>query len=152
MSGPFETLRQAQEYAVACAGVSDPLDAIGASRNRRMMLAAIEAAGVELGTYDRKIIDWLAGFEPFTCAVIAGLITRAHAPLTAQQAGLLAQVFTDATEYRLRDIQGCRDCAAALDGICDRHGAELERTTEYEELAEAMAARGDLPPAPDEGD
>ena len=32
-----------------------------------------------MGAYDRRILAWLAGFEPQTCAVVAGLITRANA-------------------------------------------------------------------------
>jgi hypothetical protein len=31
------------------------------------------------GPFDRRILGWLAGFEPETCAVIAGLVTRAPA-------------------------------------------------------------------------
>ena len=30
-----------------------------------------------LGAYDRRILGWLARWEPTTCAVVAGLITRA---------------------------------------------------------------------------
>ena len=49
-----------------------------APHNRRMLAEACEAAGVELGAYDAKILDWLSQWEPQTCAVIAGLIGRAH--------------------------------------------------------------------------
>ena len=35
-------------------------------------------AGVHLGAYDSRILHWLAGWEPATCAVVAGLIARAH--------------------------------------------------------------------------
>jgi hypothetical protein len=50
---------------------------------------------VYLGAYDHRIIEWLTGWEPSTCAVIAGLISRAHAagqdiaggPGTAQPGG-----------------------------------------------------------------
>lgn len=38
-----------------------------------------EAAGVEPGAFERRILAWLAGREPETCAVIAGLIGRAAA-------------------------------------------------------------------------
>jgi hypothetical protein len=40
---------------------------------------ALRAAGVELGTYDRRIVAWLAGWEPSAVQVLIGLITRAHA-------------------------------------------------------------------------
>ena len=39
---------------------------------------ACEAAGADLGAYDARVLDWLAGFEDAMCAVVAGLITRAH--------------------------------------------------------------------------
>jgi hypothetical protein len=29
-------------------------------------------AGVQLGAYDQRILLWLAGYEPSTCAAIAG--------------------------------------------------------------------------------
>ena len=37
---------------------------------------ACTAAGVRLGAYDHRILVRLAGWEPATCAVIAGMITR----------------------------------------------------------------------------
>jgi hypothetical protein len=46
--------------------------------NARMLEDACTAAGVELGAYDRRIIAWLAGWEPQTVAVICGLISRAR--------------------------------------------------------------------------
>ncbi|HUY45622.1 MAG TPA: hypothetical protein VMV92_07835 [Streptosporangiaceae bacterium] len=38
-----------------------------------------ERAGVTLGAFDARILAWLAGWEPETCAVLVGLVTRAHA-------------------------------------------------------------------------
>jgi hypothetical protein len=49
------------------------------AHNARMITQACDAAGVELGAYDRRIVAWLAGWEPQTCAVVAGMITRAGA-------------------------------------------------------------------------
>jgi hypothetical protein len=34
-------------------------------------------AGVEVGPYDQRILDWLTGWEPQTVEVIAALIERA---------------------------------------------------------------------------
>jgi hypothetical protein len=50
---------------------------------------ACQDAGVKLGAYDAKILAWLAIYEPETCAVITGLISRANiagqaAPRTGQ--------------------------------------------------------------------
>ena len=41
------------------------------------LTAACETAGVELGAYDRRVLTWLARWEPEMCAVVAGLILRA---------------------------------------------------------------------------
>jgi hypothetical protein len=38
---------------------------------------------VELGAYDDRILRWLAGWEPATCAVIAGFVSRANLPADA---------------------------------------------------------------------
>lgn len=45
--------------------------------NLASLLAATAAAGVELGSYDKRILAWLAGWEPQVVEVIAALIERA---------------------------------------------------------------------------
>jgi hypothetical protein len=83
MTGPFETERAAREAATAYAVVADVAAGQASSiaaANRAMLLDAVNAAGVQLGDYDRRILDWLAGYEPATCAVVAGLIARAAEP------------------------------------------------------------------------
>ena len=35
--------------------------------------------GVALGAHDRRILDWLAGWEPSTVATVASLVRRARA-------------------------------------------------------------------------
>lgn len=83
MSGPYETDRQAAADPAVRAVYEAFAATPGAGKmtplNERMLTAACEAAGVELGAYDRRIVTWLAGWEPQVCAVIAGLITRAGA-------------------------------------------------------------------------
>jgi hypothetical protein len=79
--GPFETERDVFNHpaAKAARGAFDQGPGPGKARcpNRDMLMGAVTAAGVELGTYDQRILDWLAGYEPQMCAVISGLITRA---------------------------------------------------------------------------
>ena len=58
------------------------------------------AVGVELGACDRRIVAWLSGWEPQTCAVVAGLIDRARAALTDAQRETLADALGDALSYR----------------------------------------------------
>jgi hypothetical protein len=92
MTGPFETEREARELpavqAVYEAFDADPGVGKMAPHTRRMLIAACDAAGVELGAFDRRILSWLSGFEPETAAVIAALITRAHEAGRAESRGL----------------------------------------------------------------
>jgi hypothetical protein len=77
--GPFERQRQAAD------SVRHIYDAMHASTRRGVMAeeeykllnSACTEAGIELGAYDHRILTWLAGWEAETCAVVAGLITRA---------------------------------------------------------------------------
>jgi hypothetical protein len=67
--GPYETCRQA----------FDDIRSIGRS-DEALQLRLVEACqdvGVRLGVYDRRILAWLAGWEPETVQVVTGLIRRA---------------------------------------------------------------------------
>lgn len=64
--GPFESEAQARNVpavrdAYAAARASDARGVL-AEHGARMITEACEAAGVELGAYDKRI-GWLAGFE-----------------------------------------------------------------------------------------
>jgi hypothetical protein len=78
MSGPYETERQAANAVRHIYGSPAGTGAWG-DGNHRLIEDACTAAGVQLGAFDHRILVWMAGWEPSTCAVIAGLITRAHA-------------------------------------------------------------------------
>ena len=78
--GPFETEDQAR-MTPAVRAVYEAYDhgqGTGDLSGAPLILAACEAAGVELGAYDAHVIAWLGNWEPATCAVFAGLIIRAH--------------------------------------------------------------------------
>ena len=80
-SGPLETAQQARELP-AVRAIYDAMHAshrrgVMGERGYRLLDQACQAAGVQVGAYDHEILVWLAGFEPETCAVVAGLITRA---------------------------------------------------------------------------
>ncbi|MGY5044811.1 hypothetical protein ACWDE0_03990 [Streptomyces sp. 900105755] len=47
------------------------------SLQREALYAELDNAGVELGSYDRRIVDWIAGWDYPTVATIASLIRRA---------------------------------------------------------------------------
>ena len=93
MSGPYETEREAIEAVRHIHGLEPGL-APWTESNLGLLYGACNAAGVMLGEYDAQVLAWLARWEPQTCAVVAGLITRAHAagqepggPGTAQPGG-----------------------------------------------------------------
>ena len=46
----------------------------------RLLEDVCGAAEIELGRFDHAILVWLAGWEPSTVAVVAGLIARARPP------------------------------------------------------------------------
>lgn len=78
-NGPFETEREAHAAAHQVVRPEPGWSILHKSQNRFVVEQACESAGVELGVYDRQIIDWLAGFEDSMCAVVAGLVARAVA-------------------------------------------------------------------------
>lgn len=77
MPGPYDTEPQARADAprVPRSRVR-PGAHIRPNRARLHDVAAY--AGVQLGAYDERIIDWIAGWESTTVQVIADLIRRAH--------------------------------------------------------------------------
>jgi hypothetical protein len=83
-SGPFETDYEAR----ASVGhiLSSPAEAM-TDGNLRLLEGACQAADIELGRWDHRIVVWLAGWEPSTVAVIAGLIARAYDAGAAARGG-----------------------------------------------------------------
>jgi hypothetical protein len=77
VSGPYETERQAAD---AARHIYDIEPSVGAwtEPNLALLMDAVADAGIAVGEYDSRILRWLAGWEPSTCAVIAGLISRAR--------------------------------------------------------------------------
>lgn len=72
--GPFETEREARAARPATVpGFPTELEREAA------LVAACDAARVELGAFDRKIVRWLSSWEPETIAVLIGLVSRAAA-------------------------------------------------------------------------
>ena len=72
MTGPFETWRAAHD-ALPLPGVAVPGRATGPVHvmNLDMLLGTINAAGCQLGSYDREVIEWLATQQPEICIAIA---------------------------------------------------------------------------------
>lgn len=95
-SGPFETGRQARGtaavQAVYAAFNANPGLGRMAPHNHRLLCEAIDAAGVQAGAFDHRVILWLAGWEAETCVVIAGLIRRARNAKPAEPEGRLTAI------------------------------------------------------------
>jgi hypothetical protein len=78
-NGPFETEREARAAAHQVVRPEYFWSILHQPQNLLILQRACETAGVELGVYDRRILDWLSGFEDSVCAVVAGLVARAAA-------------------------------------------------------------------------
>jgi hypothetical protein len=137
--GPYQTEAQARKQpavrAIYDAAHASTRRGVMAEGSHRLLEEACTAASVELGAYDRRILAWLAGWEPQTCAVIAGLITRAacarRAPAVlardydltaAEQRTILAAL--DQTAEHKRDLAA--DCADCADQTCPTCTARLQ--------------------------
>jgi hypothetical protein len=157
VSGPYETEREAIS---AARHILDSPPGTGAWQDGclRLLEGACGAAGVTLGAYDHRILVWLAGWEPQTCAVIAGLISRAHraeleearaallasytAPaieLSQQDAATAADALEVAAEYRrFRASLTCEACTQHPAELCEDHAADLDRADEYDQLTDQI--------------
>jgi hypothetical protein len=143
-SGPFHTDRQAlaasryhQQRQTFQTGV--PITAL----NHADLDAAL--SGVELGTYDRQIVEWLAGWDPPTVAVVCGLITRARATALppADRRTILAALDQAADDKRDR-AANCPDCADRSCGTCQyRH----QTAQTYDDVAARLQHISEATPA-----
>ena len=77
--GPYESEDDARMLPAVQAVYEAFRDGTGDLSGEPMMTAACEAAGIELGAYDRRQLHWAAEvLEVQGCAAIAGIIRRAH--------------------------------------------------------------------------
>jgi len=85
--GPIETCPH---------GLTPPhtkFDHSGPIQYRGALLQAVD--GVELGAYDRRILDWLAGWDTSTVAVVVSLLHRARAAGAAELEAKLNDTYYD---------------------------------------------------------
>ena len=157
--GPFETGRQVRELpavrAVYEAFDADPGVGGMARHNEQMLRESCAAAGVALGAFDAQIVSWLAGWEPGTCAVIAGLIGRAHlagrceraagaeargadlvgnSGLSVGKAAIVLAALADAAELICEQATWCWECEVAPSALCGVHEEALARAEDYDRL------------------
>jgi len=80
-NGPFKTRDEAFAHPevrrIYQAMHESPHRGVGDAENLRLLERACEAAGVQLGAYDLRVLRWLASWEAEMCVVVAGLVARA---------------------------------------------------------------------------
>lgn len=78
--GPYDTEQSTHTAPLLVeTATATPGGGVYSRINREHLLAACQDAGVELGTFDLRILNWLAGYEAATAQVVIGLIGRAYA-------------------------------------------------------------------------
>jgi len=137
MTGPFESSQQAGAASLWATHGRDtgmPMD----KANLAELAAAL--SGVELGSWDRTIIEWLSGYEPSTVFVICGLIHRARASaLTDGQLRIVLCALDVAADAKCDRAEMCGDCDARPDGaLCGTCEYRLAVADEYDSLAETL--------------
>lgn len=119
-TGPYASERDARDAAMKALAGTDALS---------VLTGACDAAGVELGRYDRITLDWLSQWEPATVAVVASLITRAHEAAGKPDPGTR-------TQWGVRSI----------DPRCGSRRARTQAWTCEEEAREAAREISELAP------
>jgi hypothetical protein len=77
-NGPYESEQAAGEAARAVIPLRSGWSILREDQKRELLRKALSDAGVENGTYDDRILSWLANYEDSICQVIAGWVARAH--------------------------------------------------------------------------
>jgi hypothetical protein len=142
MTGPYNTQREA---AGSVRHIIDSLPGTGAWTDgcHRLLEDACRVAGVQLGTYDEQILVWLAGWEPWVVAVIAGLISRARQASAPDEASLrlILDALYVAADYKRDVAANCGECDARPEGLCPACESRLDTAEAYDQLAERLRGR-----------
>lgn len=145
--GPFQTEQQARQSPAVQAAYAAFDRNPGAGKmhphNLAILTDALAAAEVTPGEYDRRIVSWLAGWEPTTAVVVAGIIRRAadgpgELPWddeSADRANVLSALAF--TAGALRDqVTECPDCDFGPESpLCPACTGRLAHADELDELA-----------------
>ena len=77
---PYETERQARAgvAGVYAHGARSSQRGVMGQANLACLREACDRTNVTLGVFDARILAWLAGLEPETCAVVTGQVTCAY--------------------------------------------------------------------------
>lgn len=145
--GPFETEALARTAVVAAA--EPGLLPVKSAENHRLLGRVCQAAGVAMGRYDDRIVEWLSIWEPSTVAVVAGWIIRAYevgltrtpdggVMLSPAEADTVRQALADADAWQSMGAggltAGCGDCAALDPERCPDHARDEVTAAAYAAL------------------
>jgi hypothetical protein len=138
-SGPFHTARDALNASL--------YHQRGRPQNTGETVTAVNLAdvtaalsGIELGAYDKCIIEWLARWEPSTVAVVCGLIRRARASgLEPADVRTILTALDEAADYRRDRAANCADCDDQSCGTCEYR---LRSARGYDSAAVRLLAVG----------
>jgi hypothetical protein len=147
-SGPFHNGRDALNASLYHQrGRPKNTDEIVTAVNLADLATAL--SGIELGTYDQRIIEWLVGYEPSTVAVVCGLIRRARATgIEPADARTILAALDEAADYKRARAANCADCEDQSCGTCQYR---LRSARAYDSAADRLLAKGQpgRPPPPD---
>ena len=77
--GPFATAAAARAAAHRIIPPDDDRSILSEDQNQQLLDRVCDAAGVDPGVYDTRVLGWIAGYEDSLCGSVAGMILRAHA-------------------------------------------------------------------------
>jgi len=138
--GPYETQRQAAD---SVRHIIDRPPGSWTDGTLRLLEDACRAAGVQLGTYDSAILVWLAGWEPWAMAAVAGLISRAHAGVLDEDGRRTVLDALDVAADHKRDMAAnCTECEARPEGLCPTCEWRMDGADAHDRVA-AKLLRGD---------
>ena len=132
--GPYETEHQARNapLGVEVRELHDSgrtlhgdSDGLVAATKLRHLTEACTAAGIDLGTYDWRILRWFTTWEPSTIQVFAGIIARAAASGRAE----VEQLRAERTELNGAVINEINATNAAMAAV-ERLRTEMAKVTE----------------------
>jgi hypothetical protein len=142
-AGPFEAERDAREASLYHTE-GGPGSGLSISKAN---LADLEAAvsSLALGDYDRRILTWLAGWEPATVAVICGFIRRARQvaglAIKPDELRIVLDALDIAADYKRDRADTCSECNADPADLCATCDWRLHLASEYDSLADRLRSQ-----------
>jgi hypothetical protein len=139
--GPLHDDPTPEVYALVGPVASWALDKYPAKDLCRAQLAAA-VEGLELGDYDRRVLEFLGGCDIPTIATVASLIGRAREAGRVTLAEVAAGATVDVIQLRVA-LRAITDAAATADAALTDEGADRQSIAEHLIHVIGGALRGD---------